>query len=305
MNAGLHGASPIVRRTAWDDGLEVVDVDELTHKPALAARLSAPAGPPRPTLVRRGSTRVLALPGRYCMVYVVVASEAAVLVDVGSAEDLPGIERGLRFLQVDPSQVRWVMATHLHFDHVMGLDAAAERFDAKLVLGRVSQRAVQSGTPIRWPRQWGTIRAIPGWVMQGAPAISKTDRARGLSFGFPWSDNRFTAPPGPVLEHGQPLPGLDEWTVLETPGHSSDSICLHHADAGILVAGDSVRNFRGGEWNGLLDDTGQYDETKRLLCSLHVRVACPGHGPVLAGDGIVGGLATVGFWGNRVRARTA
>jgi hydroxyacylglutathione hydrolase len=283
---------------------ELIDVPSLAREPALAARLSAPAGPARPLLVRHADTRVLALPGRYCVVYVIVVDGKAIVVDVGSHEDLASVASGLAYLGVDKSDVRYVMATHLHFDHVMGLDAAAQAFGAPLALGRVSREAVKAGRPIRWPRRMGTIRAIPGWVMQGAPAIARTDRAGGLGFGFPWSSNRFSARLGPVLEHEQPLPGLDGWTVLETPGHSSDSICLHHAGAGILVAGDSVRNFRGGEWNGLLDDAERYEATKTLLRSLPVSVACPGHGPVLSGDGILSRMASVGFWGRRTLTGT-
>ena len=278
---------------------KLIDVPPLAPVPALAARLSAPAGPARPLLIRHADTSVLALPGRYCVVYIIVVDGKAAVIDVGSAEDMASVTRGLDYLGVARSDVPFVIATHLHFDHVMGLDTAAQALGATLALGSASRQAVEAGTPIHWPRRMGTLRAIPGWVMQGAPAISRTDRARGLGFGFPWSGNRFTSKLGPVLEHQRPLPGFDGWTSLATPGHSSDSICLHHAGAGILVAGDSVRNFRGGEWNGLLDDAERYEATKKLLRALHVSVACPGHGPVLAGDNILSRMATVGFWGRR------
>ncbi len=278
---------------------QLIDVPELAPEPAIAARLSAPAGPARPLLIRHADTSVLALPGRYCVVYIIVAAGNAAIVDVGSAEDVPLVSAGLDYLRVSPSAVAFVLATHLHFDHVMGADVAAQAFDAPLALGRVSRLAVESGSPIHWPRRMGTLRAIPGWVMQGAPTISGSDRARGLRFGFPWSTNRFASRLGPVLDHQQPVPGFDGWTALATPGHSSDSICLHHADARILIAGDSVRNFRGGEWNALLDSAQQYESTKALLRSLPVSVACPGHGPVLAGDGVLSRLATMGFWGTR------
>jgi len=239
------------------------------------------------------------------MVYVMVCGPRAALVDVGSTDDLPLVSRGLEWLGIERRQVDTVIATHLHFDHVMGIDCATAAYGAQLALGEVSRAAVESGTPIRWPRRLGPLRAIPGWVMQGAPVMPKADRQRGLAFGFPWSRNPFTCRLAPTLVHEQALPGFEGWSVLATPGHSSDSICLHHAEAGILVAGDSVRNFRGGEWNGLTDDAGQYEQTKRLLQSLHVRVACPGHGPVLTGEGLLSGLATIGFWGRRaVRGQT-
>ncbi len=281
--------------------VEVLDLSALVPAPAVTARLFAPAGPARPTLLTCSETNVLSLPGRYCVVYVVVAGGHAALVDVGSTEDIPLIERGLRYLGLACDDVAMVVATHLHFDHVMGLDEAARRFGASLRLGRRSRAAVETGTPIAWPRRLGFLRAIPGWVMQGAPGIAKSDRAGGLGFGFPWATNGFVSPLGPALQPMQPLPGLPGWTVLETPGHSSDSICLHHAQSGILVAGDSVRNFRGGEWNPLLDDDCAYDATRKLLMSLPVRAVGPGHGPLLVGDGVLRSLPSVGLLGGRRR----
>lgn len=284
--------------------VHVLERPNLAPAPALAARMSAPAGPARALLLRHDDTSVVALPGRYCAVYVIVSQQRACAVDVGSAEDLPMLERALDMAGV--SSLQWVIATHLHFDHIMGLDAAAARFGARLALGQESRRAVERGLPIRWPRRLGSIRAIPGWVMQGAPTISVRDRERGLGLGFPWSRNHFATPMGPTLTHGVTLPGFEGWTALATPGHSCDSICLYHASSGILVAGDSVRNFRGGEWNALLDSDADYEITRAQLVALYTTVVCPGHGPVLQGEGTLARLPKIGFFGNRVvRAKRA
>jgi len=304
--SGRAGSSVVFGTPRWYargvEPLKVLDLPALARVPAVAARLSAPAGPARPTLLTCAETSVLSLPGRYCVVYIVVSEGRAALVDVGSTEDIPLIERGLQHLGLTSDDVAMVVATHLHFDHVMGLDDAARSFGAPLRLGSRSRVAVETGTPIAWPRRLGFLRAIPGWVMQGAPVLSKSDRARGLAFGFPWGHNRFLSPLGPALQHMQPLPGLPGWIVIDTPGHSSDSICLHHGQSGILVAGDSVRNFRGGEWNPLLDDNRAYDATRKLLMSLPIRAVGPGHGPVLVGEGVLKSLPAVGFFGGRRRA---
>ena len=131
------------------------------------------------------------------------------------------------------------------------------------------------------------------WPLQGLPFFPLVDWREGMDFGFPWSRNRFDADLGPPLEPGDALPGLPGWRVLATPGHADDAVCLHHAAAGLLVAGDTVRNFHGGEWNPLLVDEAAFSETRRELLALPVEVVFPGHGPVLEGRGVLERLRTL------------
>ena len=71
--------------------------------------------------------------------------------------------------------------------------------------------------------------------------------------------------------------------MLHTPGHADDAVCLHHAAAGFLVAGDTARNFCGGEWNPLACDAAAYQQTQAQLQALEVEVVFPGHGPIVEG----------------------
>jgi glyoxylase-like metal-dependent hydrolase (beta-lactamase superfamily II) len=75
--------------------------------------------------------------------------------------------------------------------------------------------------------------------------------------------------------------------VLSTPGHADEAICLHHPASGFLVAGDTVRNFLGGEWNPLLTDPDDYRASMQRLLALPVQAVFPGHGPALLGEGML------------------
>jgi glyoxylase-like metal-dependent hydrolase (beta-lactamase superfamily II) len=132
--------------------------------------------------------------------------------------------------------------------------------------------------------------------LQGLPLPPRADRRAALRFGMPWARDAFTAPLGPELRDGEPLPGFPGWTVLETPGHADDAIALHCADAGLLVCGDTVRNFLGGEWNPLVVDRAAFAETRRRLRALPVHAVLPGHGPVLEGRDVIGSLREVPAW---------
>jgi glyoxylase-like metal-dependent hydrolase (beta-lactamase superfamily II) len=183
-----------------------------------------------------------------------------------------------------------VVPTHLHFDHVMGVDALARRLGAPVLLGDVAAAHVRHGVAPRDPSGWRLWRAVLTWPMQGLPFPPLADWRGGLGFGFPWARNAFRAPLGPPLADGAALPGLPGWAALATPGHAPDAIGLYHAGARFLVAGDTVRNFLGGEWNPLLADPAAMRRTRARLAALPVETVFPAHGPVLEGPDVLARL---------------
>jgi glyoxylase-like metal-dependent hydrolase (beta-lactamase superfamily II) len=248
------------------------------------ARWFTPAGPASMSLVEAGDGRVISVPGRYCMTHIIEGPQSLVLVDVGSISDLSRIEAAVEWIG---KPVSLVIPSHLHFDHIMGIDAAAERFGAKLGLGLVAHNHVTAGRRLRFIRPVGPKMGFLVWLWQGLPVFAREDMPGGFQFGFPWSRNPFTAPLSDLLLDGKMVPGLPGWMALDTPGHADDAICLYHADGGLLVAGDTVRNFQGGEWNTLMSDPAAYANTQARLEALEVQAAFPGHGPVLIGKKIL------------------
>jgi glyoxylase-like metal-dependent hydrolase (beta-lactamase superfamily II) len=216
-----------------------------------------------------------------------------VVVDVGSVTDHERIFAALRWLGRSPAQIRCVVPTHLHMDHIIGIDSLAVQLGVPVVLGQVAYEAVTQGRTLRFPRGLHVLRALPTYVMQGAPVGALADWQVGLEFGFPWSKNRFRAPLVPTLETDHSVLGLEGWTVLHTPGHADDAVCFYHEGARFLVADDTVRNFSGGEWNPLGCDRGAYERTKARLRQLDVQTVFPGHGPVIEGDDAIRQLRTL------------
>jgi glyoxylase-like metal-dependent hydrolase (beta-lactamase superfamily II) len=245
----------------------------------LLARLLCPPGPARDQLIVDGDDGVLALAGRYCVIYLILAPNRVAVVDCGSTADLPLIRRALARLGRHTNEVRFVLATHLHFDHVMGVDPLARSLNVPVALGTTALAHVRDGHPLRFPSGLTALRSLATWPMQGMPVFTADDWRKGLDFGFPWSHNRFAAPLQPLPRDGAPLPDFAGWTLLETPGHADDALCLHHRRTGWLITGDTLRNFLGGEWNPMVCDPVAYQRTRARLGTLHVRHVLPGHGP--------------------------
>ena len=65
-----------------------------------------------------------------------------------------------------------------------------------------------------------------------------------------------------------------EFIVIQTPGHSTDSICLYNADEQVLFSGDTTLQVR--DTSGTY--TPDYMETICKLLMLKIKVIYPGHG---------------------------
>ena len=260
-------------------------VPPLAEPPApFLASCFTPAGPPATSLVEAGDARVLSVPGRYCVTHIIEGPEGLVMVDVGSVSDVERLEPAVEWLG---KPVRLVIPSHLHFDHIMGIDAAASRFGARIGLGHVAHNHVTRRLHTRSIRRPDAKTGFLVWLWQGLPVFSGRDLRHGAGFGFPWSRNQFCAPLGKVLAEGEELEDLPGWRVLETPGHADDAICLFHEKGGFLVAGDTVRNFLGGEWNIIETDPEAYANTRERLESLEIQAIFPGHGPLVFGENVV------------------
>ena len=67
-------------------------------------------------------------------------------------------------------------------------------------------------------------------------------------------------------------------TVLQTPGHSVDSICFYLESEGVLFTGDTIL----GSTTTTVQNLAEYRESLQYLVDLpNLKVICPGHGPLI------------------------
>lgn len=201
-----------------------------------------------------------------------------VVVDAG----LPGIADDLAPILRDlPGSLQAIVATHAHSDHVAGAPHLAQRHGAPIHLP-VAALAYLGGEPARTPTPakvasiWPVLLDQP-FDVRGAVGLLRGTRVAGfgLSGGMRWFGPR---PEGGLID-GQSLPGAPAWTVLNTSGHTDDSVAFWNETTRTLISGDAVVSVRGRAWHTPeVVDTEKARATAARLQGLPVAHLLPGHG---------------------------
>ncbi len=175
--------------------------------------------------------------------YILQSNSTALVIDPG---DEP--ERILRFIgdiAVKPSKI---IATHTHFDHVLGVNAIRAKLNIPFLIHRDDLSMLES--------------------MQ-----SRVRQFMGLSVPPPPRVDQFLA------EGESIIVGQDKVKVIHTPGHSPGSISL--AGRGYVLTGDALFNqsigrtdLPGGDLDALVRSI-----TDRLFSLADDTIVYPGHGP--------------------------
>lgn len=143
--------------------------------------------------------------------YLIPGKEPA-LIDCGSSLGYEALKRDLADFGYEPKDIRKVIATHGHWDHVSGMARLREESDARLYIHAADRAQVETGD---------------------------YELTASFLYGVPF-------PPISVdgtLEDGEELDvnGF-RFTVYHTPGHTPGSVCLWTERNGtkLLVAGDTL-----------------------------------------------------------------
>lgn len=78
-------------------------------------------------------------------VVLVETSAGLVLIDTGPEDAAPHILANIKALGFDPKQIKWLLMTHEHFDHVGGMAVVQKATGGKLVVSPGAAQAMRSG----------------------------------------------------------------------------------------------------------------------------------------------------------------
>ncbi|HZY93928.1 MAG TPA: MBL fold metallo-hydrolase [Candidatus Bathyarchaeia archaeon] len=175
--------------------------------------------------------------------YILQSGQEAMVIDPGDEPD-----RIIRFLATLNVRIKQIVATHAHFDHVLGVDGVRKAANTSFSIHKDDLGILQS--------------------MQ-----ERVKLFMGLKVGPPPSVDGF------VKENDVLTVGDDSLKVIHTPGHSPGSISLYGKDN--VLTGDALFN----QSIGRTDTPG--GDTETLLRSIKDKlfrlpdntIVYPGHGP--------------------------
>lgn len=77
----------------------------------------------------------------------VTSEEGHVLIDSGPADAAPLVLANIRKLGFDPKDVRWILSSHEHHDHIGGMAALQRETGAQVAALASARQVLESGTP--------------------------------------------------------------------------------------------------------------------------------------------------------------
>ncbi len=163
----------------------------------------------------------LYLQPRVASIYLLRDGDQAALVDTGTCHSLDNVLATLRTLEIAPSQVRYVIPTHVHLDHAGGASAMMRAFDQATLL--IHPRGARH-------------MADPQKLIDGTVAVygqQKFDRLYGKI--EPIDERRMH-----IVEDDERISlNRRELLFFDTPGHARHHFCIYDAASEGVFTGDT------------------------------------------------------------------
>jgi glyoxylase-like metal-dependent hydrolase (beta-lactamase superfamily II) len=191
------------------------------------------------------------------------------LVDAGYPGHEAAIFDALRSLGHHPEDLRHLVFTHAHPDHLGCAAAVVKRTGATTWIHSADASIAESGGPFR------PMRPAPGLVQQIAFRL------------FFHADE----PIAPVridrqVRDGETLPVAGGLQVVHTPGHSAGHVSLMWKSGGLLIVGDAGSNVLGLSDPLGFEDREQGRRSQRQLAALDFDAMAFGHGGPISRDAL-------------------
>jgi glyoxylase-like metal-dependent hydrolase (beta-lactamase superfamily II) len=197
--------------------------------------------------------------------YIVRTRDGVVLIDAGMDSDGADVDAGLAAMNARHADVRAILLTHWHNDHTAGAQITRERSGAPVYYHR-GDEAYYTGR--------GGATGLRKWVSDRIPEMGVLVLAKGLlgeSTPRPVSADTFVND-GDVL--------LDDFDVIETPGHTDGHVSYFYRPERALFAGDALAVIAGRVRfmaRPVTLDLETARKSMRRILDLQPLCVCPGH----------------------------
>ena len=232
--------------------------------------------------------------------YIVSGEDGLMVVDVGSigtAEDVAAYIHDTTGMML--RDVRYIAATHFHIDHIGGIGHLLRQCppETRVLFHRFVEGYLTKARKMSLIRNW-----FVGLVPASLASTCYIRRLSHLKFeslsgiplpglrnmvNLPYEGNRITYfGDGKCTRYKL---GFDDWEVIETPGHTEDSVSFYRESSKEMICGDLIMNMEKngrGKLNRFHWNREVMVKTYHDLCgTIKPKVIYPGHGEMIKSEG--------------------
>jgi glyoxylase-like metal-dependent hydrolase (beta-lactamase superfamily II) len=200
--------------------------------------------------------------------YLLVEEAGLTVIDTGGPGSGPKVLAYIRQIGRSADDLRHVVLTHQHVDHVGGAAHLAAQTGAQVLAHPLDTPAVEGKAKRELPRNALLRQLFKAIMLPRLQPVAVTG----------------------MLTPGQAVPVMLEdggLQVVATPGHTSGHVCLYLPRRRVLFAGDALVQLRGGVQPPpamFTTDMGTALRSLAALAEMRVEASLPGHGrPILHG----------------------
>jgi glyoxylase-like metal-dependent hydrolase (beta-lactamase superfamily II) len=190
-----------------------------------------------------------------CNTYVLQGPDGLILIDPGLGRYVPDTIESIKKDGLNPDDIKLVVCTHCHPDHVDGVAYFAEK-----------------NIPVTWSAEEDAFLNEIG-----------RDFFRMFGLNEPGFKAKSLCKEGDLSAAGLTL------QVILTPGHSPGSICLYWAEKQVMVTGDVVFSSSIGRTDFPGGDSPTLKKSIDRIAELPATLVLPGHNEVVEGAEAVKG----------------
>lgn len=212
----------------------------------------------RPHIFRLGLTHVYLLPG----------VSGYLMIDAGPRGTAPSFFRSLRRYGILPTQIRLILITHVHFDHVGSLHAIQQHCGCPVLVHQTEAELLSRGRVVLPPGMHPLTRQLVRWANRHPRLVNRLFRFDPVT-----PDHAMMGPLDLT-----PL-GFDAH-ALPTPGHTLGSLSVITASGQAFVGDLAVNYLPGGGpyWPPFGDSRRLIRDSWQTLRNHGATTICPAHG---------------------------
>jgi len=181
-----------------------------------------------------------------CCVYLVQGNGEAALIDTGAGRSAALIADNITAGGLHLEEIKYILVTHGHIDHIGGLKYYKQRLSAQVVAHRLELGAVSQGKPELTAAAWYGVQYQPVEVDRILEKEEEKIAVGGL-----------------------------ELVCLHTPGHTPGSISIY-VDCGDqrVLFGQDIHGPFNPAWGS---DMEEWHQSMQILLALQADILCEGH----------------------------